>query len=300
MPIRPLRLALALLVTAGCDRPDAEPAGSVPAEPTATAAVTAAPAACDEDDGGITLPDGFCARVVAEVGPARHLAVADDGTLYVKLRRVEGGGGIVALRDTTGDHRADVEARFGDFGGTGVAVHDGYLYASSDLAVYRWPLPTDGLVPEGEPTAIVEGFPRQDQHAAKPLAFDGAGGLYVTVGADANACQEQTRTPGSPGQDPCPLLDTSGGIWRFEAGAAGQSFSADARYATGVRHAVALAWNPAEGALYAVQHGRDQLHQLWPEHYTEQENADLPAEELLRLEAGADAGWPYCYYDWQE
>jgi mono/diheme cytochrome c family protein len=31
--------------------------------------------------------------------------------------------------------------------------------------------------------------------------------------------------------------------------------------------------------------------------YTEQENADLPAEEFLMLDDGADFGWPYCYYD---
>src|SRR2546430_8229246 len=33
---------------------------------------------CDPDNGGITLPDGFCAVVLADqVGRARHLAVAE-------------------------------------------------------------------------------------------------------------------------------------------------------------------------------------------------------------------------------
>jgi mono/diheme cytochrome c family protein len=31
--------------------------------------------------------------------------------------------------------------------------------------------------------------------------------------------------------------------------------------------------------------------------YTQQENADLPAEEFLMVTDGADFGWPYCYYD---
>src|SRR5256886_17328251 len=40
--------------------------------------------ACDPDNGGITLPQGFCALVVAnDVGTARHLAVAPNGDLYV-------------------------------------------------------------------------------------------------------------------------------------------------------------------------------------------------------------------------
>jgi glucose/arabinose dehydrogenase len=46
-----------------------------------------------------------------------------------------------------------------------------------------------------------------------------------------------------------------------------------------------------------VQHGRDQLHQFFPELYTEQQSADLPAEEFLLVHDGEDFGWPYCYYD---
>jgi glucose/arabinose dehydrogenase len=31
--------------------------------------------------------------------------------------------------------------------------------------------------------------------------------------------------------------------------------------------------------------------------YDEQASADLPAEEFMMLQEGADFGWPYCYYD---
>ena len=41
---------------------------------------------CDPDNGGITLPMGFCALVVADnLGAARHMAVAPNGDLYVAL-----------------------------------------------------------------------------------------------------------------------------------------------------------------------------------------------------------------------
>ena len=44
---------------------------------------------CDEGNGGLTLPEGFCALVVAEsVGRARHLTVADNGDLYVAIRNL--------------------------------------------------------------------------------------------------------------------------------------------------------------------------------------------------------------------
>ncbi len=290
----PALLLAALLPLAACnDRP-----ASIE-EPLATD-TTATAAACDPDDGGLELPDGFCARVVAEgVGPARHIAVRDNGDLYVKLREAEGGG-IVALRDTGGDYRADVQETFPDFGGTGLEIRDGYLYASSTTDVYRWPLPEgEALVPTGERETVVSGFPDQRQHAAKSLAF-GGGSLYVNVGAPSNACQDPSRTAGVPGQDPCPLLEGYGGVWRFAANETGQTYDTDARYATGIRNAVALAWNPNDNTLFTAQHGRDQLYQFWPDLYTEEESAELPAEQLLRLEEGADAGWPYCYYDWQQ
>ena len=41
---------------------------------------------CDPDNGGITLPPGFCALVVADnLGAARHMTVAPNGDLYVAL-----------------------------------------------------------------------------------------------------------------------------------------------------------------------------------------------------------------------
>src|SRR5687767_14126073 len=44
---------------------------------------------CDADNGGITLPDGFCALVVADsVGPARHITTAPNGDLFVAIRNL--------------------------------------------------------------------------------------------------------------------------------------------------------------------------------------------------------------------
>jgi hypothetical protein len=54
------------------------------------------------------------------------------------------------------------------------------------------------------------------------------------------------------------------------------------------------------GRLFATQHGRDQPFQNWPRFYTASQSADLPAEELVQLIAGADYGWPECYYDQEQ
>jgi glucose/arabinose dehydrogenase len=111
---------------------------------------------------------------------------------------------------------------------------------------------------------------------------------------------EQMRTKGSPGQDPCTLLEQYGGIWQYESDETGQQHTPDARYASGIRNAVALTWNDAADNLYAVQHGRDQLHQFFPDLYTQKESAELPAEEFFKVDEGDDFGWPYCYYDWMK
>jgi len=97
----------------------------------ATLSLSASPAdrlpACSTDNGGLTLPPGFCAVVVTDnVGAPRHLAIAPNGDVFVALENRRGGpGGVLALRDTNGDGKADVEAHFGTAGGTGIALSVG-------------------------------------------------------------------------------------------------------------------------------------------------------------------------------
>ena len=47
--------------------------------------------ACDPDNGGLILPEGFCALVVADgLKGARHVDVTADGDIYVHLRGSRG------------------------------------------------------------------------------------------------------------------------------------------------------------------------------------------------------------------
>lgn len=255
---------------------------------------------CDPDDGGLTLPDGFCALVVAEdLGAARHLAVAPNGDIYVALR---GGrdrqGGAVALRDTTSDGRADVRIRFSEEGGTGMAFHDGALWFAPDWGLLRYAWREDALEPVGPPDTVVAGLPGPGQgHSAKNALIGPDGTAYMNIGAPSNACQQEPRTEGSPGQDPCPQLEDTGGVWAFDAGRTGQDQADGTRFATGLRNTFALAIHPESGELWGVQHGRDQLDQLWPDRFTQEERAEKPSEEFVRIQEGDDFGWPYCYHD---
>ncbi|MEM8835091.1 MAG: PQQ-dependent sugar dehydrogenase [Planctomycetota bacterium] len=257
----------------------------------------------NQANGGITLPDGFNATVFADtVGRARHIAVRPNGDLYVALRSPQNGGGVVALRDTDGDGVADEREYFARVRGTGIKIHEAggteYLYFGEDTRIVRFAFEGDELVPSGDMEVVIDGFPRQGQHAAKPFDFDDAGNIYVTVGAPSNACQAQMRTPGSPGLRPCPQLERAAGIWRFEHDQLGVSQADGSRFATGLRHCVAIAVNPINDTLYVVQHGRDQLDSLFREHYSPEQNAELPAEELHIIRDDTfDAGWPYTYYN---
>jgi glucose/arabinose dehydrogenase len=251
---------------------------------------------CDPGNGGLELPPGFCAVVVADsIGRGRHLVVAPNGDILVALRRGRGegeNGGLLALRDNDGDGRADVMERFGESSATGISLRDGFIYFAPDDAVLRYPFDPGTLGPAGPPDTIVSGFPSQGRHAAKSALVDSDGSLFVNVGGPSNVCEVE----GSTGKDPCPQLERQGGIWRFEAGRIGQTQADGERYATGLRNTFAVTIDPS-GQLFGVQHGRDRLHQSWPALFTEEQGANKPSEELVRIERGDDFGWPYCYHD---
>ena len=203
---------------------------------------------------------------------------------------------MIALRDTTGDGRADIQESFSEFTGTGIELHKGYLYYSTRTRVYRSPLPADQLLPEASIDTLVKLVDGKG-HMEKPFTFDSKGNMYVNVGSMSNACQEVTRSKGSKGVDPCVELNDRAGIWKFSDEALDQEQSMDKRFATGIRNAVAITWDHHSDALYVAQHGRDDLHRFWPDLFTEEENLELPAEEFFQVSEGDDFGWPYCYYN---
>lgn len=278
--------------------------------PTSTLAPSSADAArlaaampCDPRNGSLTLPAGFCARVVAEhVLNARQMVTTPSGDLYVAVDTAPNPGvtpGVVALRDANGDARAEIRQLFGPTGGNGIAWHNGQLFLAAETQVLRWDLPSGTLVPTGAPSVVVTGLTGGGDHYRKTVVIDAANNLFVNIGSASNSCQVVNRTDFSPGVDPCPELSVRAGVWRFSAGGTGQVQSVAARYATELRNMNALAIDPGNGLLYGVQNGRDQLFDNWPNLYDAQDDALLPAEELFRIDQGGRYGWPYCYHDAQ-
>jgi glucose/arabinose dehydrogenase/phage-related protein len=258
-----------------------------------------------EKNGGLIMPDGFEAVVVVDSlpGHARHIAVNDNGDIYVKANKFIKGGMNYVLRDLNNDGRADLIANFGPIAkegayATSMRIHNGYLYTSSEMLVYRYKLDNKTLVPSGPVEYIVIDSGKRREHDGKPLAFDGKGHIFVPFGAPSDACQVENRLPGSPGMMPCPILDSNGGVWMFDENKLNQFRTTDGvKVATGLRSLVAMTWNTQDNTLYCVGHGRDGLVNVWPQYYNEWQSALLPSEAFYKLKPGANAGWPYYYFD---
>jgi glucose/arabinose dehydrogenase/mono/diheme cytochrome c family protein len=284
---------------------------ATPADLVTSAQAAEARHACNSDPGGITLPDGFCATVFADnVGHARQMAVAADGTLYVNTWSGRyytntiklSGGYLAALKDKDGDGRAEIVERFGEteaeggHGGTGIALHNDAIYAESNDRIMRYPLAKGELAPKAKGTVVVSGLPVTGDHPMHPFAITPKDDLLVDLGTATNACEVKNRTPHSPGNQPCTEKETRGGIWRYDATKTGQRFSPAERFVSGIRNGEGIALD-ASGRVFSTQHGRDQLHEDWPDLYTAQQGFDLPSEEVVELKQGADYGWPECYFD---
>ncbi|MGH2647361.1 MAG: cytochrome C, partial [Ginsengibacter sp.] len=140
----------------------------------------------DTDNGGLVLPQGFEAVVVVNSldGAARHIAVNTNGDIYVKLRFPNSEGGNAALRDEDNDGKADIIKYFDEYQdkssyGTGMRIHNGYLYFSSVTRVFRQKLTPGQLVPDSKIELMLTDTQRPRQHDTKPIAFDDKGNMYI-------------------------------------------------------------------------------------------------------------------------
>ncbi|MET0280399.1 MAG: PQQ-dependent sugar dehydrogenase [Steroidobacteraceae bacterium] len=289
----------ALLPLAGCGTKTPPPA-----------AAAAAPS-CPADNGGLSLSPGFCATVFADgVGHVRHMTVSPEGVVYANtwsglyygFDTPPAGGFLVALQDKDGDGKAEVIERFGAgvpekaTGGTGIALHNGALYAEQNDYVLRFALTAGTAAPQGKPEKVITGLPQSGDHPMHPFVIDAQGNLFITSGSESNTCEKPSHALGAMGQKPCPELPTRAGIWKYDASKLNQKFSPKERYVTGLRNSGGQSFD-ASGRLFAVQHGRDQLPQSFPKIYTMEAGHELPAEVLVEVTEGADFGWPTCYYD---
>ncbi len=249
----------------------------------------------DADNAGLTLPSGFTAVAVADnLGSARHLAVTKEGDIFVHLERPKNGKAILVLHED-GD-KTTLKTSFANYGGTGIYIKNGYLYASSSRDVFRYKLnDKNEVINPDQPERIVTGLISRRMHQPKAITLDDDGNIYVNIGAFSNICSDF-----DPKKTGCPVLDSAAGVWQFKADKPDQHYADGVRYGTGLRNVVGMDWNQQDNQLFVMQHGRDALHDLYPNLYSVHQSAELPAECMFAIKKGDNAGWPYVYYDWMQ
>jgi glucose/arabinose dehydrogenase len=262
------------------------------------ALVFSIPGAAFAQDTSIKLPPGFTATVIVDgLVNARHMAIRGND-IYVSTNHTNADPGPQAIHAIRlgSDHKLVQVTTLGNvWGGTGIRIHDGALYAANGTTVWRYQL-DEGLVPKAAPQAIVEGMQNRNNRN-RILAFDESGGLYVALSGDGNnACAAGGRLSATPGPNPCPELADRAGIWRFSATKPGQKFSDGEHYAVGIRNMTAFRWSARHKALYGILHDRDDGAQVWPQYFTKAEELAV-GDALYRISRGTDFGWPYSYYD---
>jgi glucose/arabinose dehydrogenase len=214
-------------------------------------------------DRQLQIQEGFAISLFALVPGARSMALAPWGEILVTQPSQ---GRIVALQDADGDGVAESQRPLaqGLQCPYGMAFRDGYLYVAQSTKVERFRTDRGELGPR---EVVIDGLPQSGcaPHHYRPLAFDPAGYFYVAFGSSCNVCVEPDTRRGT--------------VWQFTPDGGGQE------YARGLRNVVDLEVNPATGELWGAVNERDEL------------GDDVPPDPITTIAAGANYGWPYCYWD---
>ncbi len=211
----------------------------------------------------ITVPAGFRVEVFAEkLGGARALAIDPDGVLLVSLASQ---GRVVALLEPRGSGRtADVVTVVNNLDlPHGLAFRRGDLYVAETGRIVRYRYQPSTRT-AAEPTVVVAALPHGAHHWTRALAFGPDDKLYVAIGSSCDACRERDRRRAA--------------IVRYNADGSGE-----ARFASGLRNPVGLAFHPATRTLWTTVNERD-----WP-------GGGAPPDYVTEVRRGAAYGWPECF-----
>lgn len=195
-------------------------------------------------------------------GPVRMMTSDPAGNIYVSIPKL---GAIYLLKDADQDGYADQPILFhvGLDRPHGLQWHAGGLYvAETGRLLDVSDRDGDGVVDRER--VILAGLPDNGGHWTRSLAMDRDGALYLSIGSRCNACEESDERRATVQK-----VDPATGSMTI--------------FARGLRNSVGLAFAADGKTLWASDNGRDML------------GDDLPPDEINRLVAGGDYGWPYCF-----
>lgn len=233
-----------------------------------------------------TADPKLCVYVFAEdMGAARQLAFAPNGDLFVN-----NGGQVSVLWDEDADGYSSASER-SVFGSASRLNHGvvfsrdaKFLYASSDVSVYRWAYTEGAREASGSAQVVISGIPGGG-HNSRTLAFDSAGRLYVSVGSAGNldSNPDDIRLRSQIRRYQLPESLPQGGL----------AYDSGEVIATGMRNEAGI-YIDDQDRLWGVENGRDEL----------QDSAlggdihnDNPGEEINLVDGKGSKfyGYPSCF-----
>jgi glucose/arabinose dehydrogenase len=210
----------------------------------------------------LKVPAGFVIEVfAARAGSPRFMALDPAGTLLVSEPAK---GRVLALPDRSGKGKADTIQTVVDGLDQphGLAFKDGALYVAENGRVQRFRY-DPATLKATQPAVVVPGLPAGGGHRTRTAVFGPDGALYVSVGSSCNVCRESDKRRAA--------------VLRYNADGGGERI-----FASGLRNAVGLAFQPGTGVLWATVNERD-----W-------RGDDLPPDMITEVRDGAFHGWPDC------
>ncbi len=240
-------------------------------------------------DHTLNVPTGWTAEVWALVPDARLEQWTPKGALLVSESTA---GKIVELRPSS--HRSAPPSQRVVVSGLnqpqGMAFDDlsgeEVLYVAETDEIDRYVWLGDRV---GARTVLIPNLPSGDDHTAKNLVVGPNHNLYFDVGSTSNA------SPSPPSNPPYATI--------MEYAPSGKRIRV---WATGIRNGDGLSFAP-DGSLWAAINDRDDIAYPFHKAYGTYSDAygkvipayvdDHPPDEIAKLTAGRNLGWPYCNPD---
>jgi glucose/arabinose dehydrogenase len=192
---------------------------------------------------------------------ARFMALGPSGDVFVGSW---GAGTVSVLLNRAGAGQASrvVTLLSGLDVPHSVAYRAGYLYVTQEDRLSRWRYDASAVTLTGG-QRVISGIPAGGRHVTRTVVFGPDGSIYISVGSSCNECVDASDRAVIMKYRP----DGSGGQV----------------YASGLRNAVGLAFQPGTGRLWSDDNGQDLL------------GDNIPPDEIDLIKQGGNYGWPYCY-----
>ncbi|MCX7281911.1 MAG: PQQ-dependent sugar dehydrogenase [Alphaproteobacteria bacterium] len=206
-------------------------------------------------------PKGFTVSIYADhLTFPRFMGIAPNGDVFLSERKANK---VTLLRDSKGAGAADQSFTFAEglHNPSGVAIHDGFVYISDQIAIWRTPY-VAGALHAGKLEQVTKApdLRNSGMHGTRNFAIAPDGSMFVEMGSHDNVSEYQ---PGAK-------------IFQIKDGQL-------VEYAGGIRNPVGVAFAPGTHALFVATNERDGL------------GDNLPPDFFTYVKPGGFYGYPWSY-----